>query len=95
MNNESLRLATESANFIGEFHNTFIGNYNTTWHDKDGIAMVLSIRIKNSNPNILLLEWHVNDKLHFAGEGFINNGILIGCYYDGYLKEKIEPLLSK
>jgi len=85
MNNKSTRVTTESADFIGEFHDSFIGDYQTTWFDGTGQNMLLSIRLKNENRNIFRLDWRIGNIIHFVGEGFLSNDQLIGTYWDNGL----------
>lgn len=93
-NNQSTTVVTESADLRGKQNESFVGEYQTTWFDGSGQTMLLTINLKNVNLNILHLKWSVNETTYFVGEGFINDGILLGWYCDGELNSKIMPLLT-
>lgn len=93
-NNTSERVTTESADLIGDQNESFIGDYQTTWFDGHGQTMTLSIRLTGRNVNIFRLVWSDGNTDHFIGEAFLNEGLLIGLYYDGELNKKLENLLT-
>ncbi|MGV3461662.1 MAG: hypothetical protein ACO1N9_14530 [Flavobacterium sp.] len=95
-NNESKRLASESADSIEIGNIGFIGQYTSTWYGESSAhTCILSIRSKADSYNLLILEWRdAQSNLIFRGEGFINNNILIGTYWDNELHRHLIPHLG-
>jgi hypothetical protein len=82
----------ESAEMIDR-NGTFIGRYNSTWFERidgESVSMILTINLKlGIRGRILELTWRVNNEIHFYGEGFIFNNMLIGNYWDEELNRLI------
>ena len=61
----------------------FIGKYFTTWHEEVGHECVLAeleIKQKTGCENIYSLEWQIDRKINYWGEGMVCDGMLIGDY---------------
>jgi hypothetical protein len=92
-NQLSLRNTPESAELV-ESNGQFIGNYNSTWferNERNPVSMQINIDFKpGSEGRIFILNWRENDIVHFRGEGFLANGILVGNYWDIELENRIR-----
>lgn len=81
-NDTSLGNSTESADRVGIDHGNFIGYYTTTWQENNTpILSQLKISLKGGAVNLFTLEWVVNGKIKFKGEGLVVDDLLIGNYH--------------
>lgn len=80
-NNKSKSISTESADKIESF-DSYIGTYNSTWQENGTMrfAKLYISQKKDTGNTIFTLEWKVDDKLIFVGEGMFCDNILIGDY---------------
>lgn len=82
-NNLSLKNSTESADRIKGSATSFLGEYQSTWHEGgQSELLTLSIQTKPSAQNIFSLTWYDANGVNFWGEGFIVDRLLIGDYRD-------------
>lgn len=80
-NNSSEAITTESANELA-LTKTFIGNYDSTWHDNSTHFAKLYIHLREKdNDRIFALDWEENGVQTYKGEGFLlDKETLIGFY---------------
>ncbi len=91
-NNKSDKNSTESADLNTEYNRAFIGDYSSTWFEaKSSEYLSLNISEKvGTNGKIFSLKWiDKNKKVAFYGEGFLNDNILIGNYWDDKLHQHV------
>lgn len=82
-NNLSVRNSTESADRTQGNITSFLGKYQSTWHEGgQSELLTLSIITKPNAQNIFSLTWSDANGPNFWGEGLIAEGLLIGDYRD-------------
>ncbi|KGO92714.1 hypothetical protein [Flavobacterium subsaxonicum] len=86
---------TESADLQIGNNESFVGEYDSTYFDGGAQTRKLKIVMKNLNLNIFTLEWLNNGVAQFFGEGFINDDILIGTYWDDQLEAQLPDELVR
>lgn len=81
-NNTISIVLTESADIEMSLDASFGGDYNSTWREVNGpVLSRLEIRIdRDSGGNKYLLNWIVNNRTAFVGQGFLKDNMLVGAY---------------